>query len=53
MDRNDNVINLISDTFTIRRPRVANFADIIKVAITFIKATFKTQIKLKEVEIMN
>ena len=36
----------------IRHLRVANFADIIKVATMFIKATFKDSKKLKELAIM-
>ena len=37
MDRNDDVIIFISKNLFLRTPRVANFADIIKVAIIFIK----------------
>ena len=32
---------LFKNTFILRRPRVANFADIIKIATMFIKATLK------------
>ena len=39
-----------TDTFKLRRPRVATFADIIKVSIMSAKTTFKTQKKLKELE---
>ena len=34
-------------TFTLRRPRVANFADIIKIATIFIRTTFKDSNKIK------
>ena len=37
MNRNDDVIAFI----VLRRPRVANFSDIIKVGTMFIKITFK------------
>ena len=33
-------------------PRVANFADIIKIASMFIKTTFKDSKKLKELKII-
>ena len=36
----------------LRRPKVANFGDIIKTAIMFIKTIFKDSKKLKEFEIM-
>ena len=32
---------LFQNTFSLRRPRVANFADIIKIATRFIKTTLK------------
>ena len=32
---------LLGNTFILRRPRVVNFADIIKIATTFIKVTRK------------
>ena len=44
MDKNYDVITFISrfvSEFVLRRPRVANFADIIKIASIFIKTTFK------------
>ena len=41
MGRNYDVMIFISKTFILRRPRVADFADIIKIAITLIKATLK------------
>ena len=37
MDKNYDVI---SNTFLLRRPRVASFADIIKIMNMFIKTTF-------------
>ena len=42
MDKNYDVI-----TFILRRPRVANFADIIKIAIIFIRKAFKDSNKVK------
>ena len=51
MDKNYDVINFIS-----RRPKAANFADINKIAIIFIRPTLKdsnTQTKLKEIDIMH
>ena len=44
-------ITLFRNTFTLRRLRVANFADIIKIATMFIKAIFKDSKKLKELEV--
>ena len=35
-----------------RNTRVSNFAEIIKIGTMFIKITFKTQEKLKELEVM-
>ena len=49
MDRNYDVITF-QNTFILRKPRVANFVDIIQTI--FIKITFKVSKKLKEVEIM-
>ena len=46
MDRN------YENTFILRRPRVAIFADIIKIVTMFIKTSLKTQKMLKELEIM-
>ena len=34
-------ISLFQNIFALSRPRVANFADIIKIATTFIKTTYK------------
>ena len=45
--------NLFLNSFlnlSLRRPRVANFADIIKIATMFTKTTFKDSKKLKELE---
>ena len=40
--------------FILRRPRVGNFADIIKIATTFIKTTINgSKKKLKEIQIMH
>ena len=51
MDRNSDVITLFQNTFILRRPRVANIADIIKIATMFIKTSFKDSKKnLKELE---
>ena len=41
MDKNYGVIILISNNFILKRPRVADFAGIIKIAATFIKITLK------------
>ena len=38
------------NTFILRRSRVANFVDIIKIVTMFIKATFKDPKKLEELE---
>ena len=50
MDKTYDVITFVSKyLYILRKPRVANFADIIKTAIMF-KTTYK---KLKELEIMH
>ena len=36
-------------TFILRRSRVANFADIIKISTIFIKTTFKNSSKVKRI----
>ena len=41
------VITFTSNSFILRRPRVANFVDIIKIAIMFIIATFKDSKNVK------
>ena len=38
---------LFQNTFILRSPRVANFADITRIATMFIKTTFKDSKKLK------
>ena len=43
---------LLQSTNILRRPRVANLANIIKIATMFIKQPLKTQKKLKKWEIM-
>ena len=43
---------LFQSTYILRRPRVANLANIIKIATMFIKQPLKTQKKLKKWEIM-
>ena len=45
--------HLYQNTYILTRPRVANFADIIKIATMFIKITFKDFKKLKELEAMH
>ena len=50
MNKNYDVITFIlQNTIILRKPRVANFVDIIKIATLFIKTTCKD---LKELEIM-
>ena len=44
MDKNYDVI-----TFILRRPRVANFADIIKIANKFIETTLQDSKKVKRI----
>ena len=39
---------LFQNTFTLRRPRVASFTDIIKIANMFIKATFEDSNEVKK-----
>ena len=50
---NYDVIPLLQNTFILRRPRVFNFDEIVKIVIMSTKATFKTQKKSAELEIMN
>ena len=55
MDRNYDVITFFQKTFILRRPRVAIFADIIKIVTMFtilLKQSLKFQEKLEEIEIM-
>ena len=51
MTRNYDVMTFISK-YILRRLRVANFADIIKIETIFIKTLFKNSKKLKELETM-
>ena len=46
MDRNYDVIAFFQNIFVVRRPKVANFADIIEIATTLIKTTLKVSIKV-------
>ena len=48
MDRYYDAIIFIPKTFVLRRPRVTNFADIIKIATMFFKTTFKDSKKVKK-----
>ena len=48
IDRNYDVITFVSNAFILRRLTIANFDDIIKIPIMFIKKYLKTQKKLKE-----
>ena len=47
MDKNYDVLTFISKCFHLRKPRVANITDIIKIATMFIKTTFKDSKKVK------
>ena len=49
MDRSYDVITFILKYSFLRRPRVANFADIITIATMFIKTTFKDSNKFKSI----
>ena len=51
MDRNYHII-FFKNNFVLRRPRVANFADIIKLQPCLLPKPFETQKKLKELEIV-
>ena len=51
-DKDMTPYSLFQNTFVLNRPKVVNFADIIKIAIRVIKAVFKDTKKLKELEIM-
>ena len=44
--------SLFQNSLILRSPRVAIFADIIKIETMFIKTTLKTQNKLNKLEIM-
>ena len=50
MDKDYDNINFVSKYFfCLRMPRVATFADMIKVAIMFIKTMFQNSIKIKSI----
>ena len=48
MDLNHDIITLFKKTFVLGRPRVSNFAGIIKIATRFIKTIFKDSNKAKK-----
>ena len=50
MDRNYAAITFISNMFILRRSRVANFADMIKIAVMFIKKTYNESKIAKKLE---
>ena len=52
MGRNYDVITFISKYLFLRRPRVAIFADIIKIVTMFVKTIHKDSKMSKELEIM-
>ena len=52
MDRNYGAITFFSKIFTLRRPGVAIFADIIKIVTKFIKTILEDSEKLVEKEII-
>ena len=43
------ITTFFQNTFILRRPRVASFADIIKIAIIFIKESLKDSSKVKRI----
>ena len=45
MNRNYDVITFIANSFILRRPRVANFADLIKISTMFIKTKKSKKVK--------
>ena len=49
MDENMTSELLFQNTFILRRPRVANFDDIIKIGTMFIKTTFEDSNKVKKI----
>ena len=49
MDRNYDIITFFQNTVISGRSEVANFADIIKIAIVLIKTSFKESIKVKRI----
>ena len=46
---NYDVITFLQNNFILRRPRVAIFADIIRIVTMFIKKIFKDSIKVKRI----
>ena len=48
-DKNCDIKTFFQNTVILKRPGVANFADIIKVAIILVKITLKNSIKVKRV----
>ena len=48
MNKNYDVITFILKYLILRRPRVVNFAGIVKIAAIFIKATFKDTVWWKK-----
>ena len=52
MNRNYYIITFISKSLYFKSPRVAIFADIIKIVAMFIKTIFKDSKIVKELEIM-
>ena len=50
MNKNYDAINFILNTFNLRRSRVTNFADIIKITTMFNKTTFKDSNKVKRIK---
>ena len=49
MDKNYDIIIFISKYFISKKPGIANSADIIKIAIMFIKKPFKDSKKVKRI----
>ena len=49
MDRKYDVIFLFQNTFILRKTRATSFADIIKIATTFIKTIFEDSKKVKRI----
>ena len=49
MGKNDDVISFFQKIFILRRPRVAIFADIIKILTTFIKTILKDSRKVRRI----
>ena len=43
---------LFKNTLILRRPKITNFADVIKITTTFVKTSFKDSQKLKELKIL-